>query len=69
MGGDAECDIKSTEAGWYCAGCDAVLEKSSLDKEGKCKACKQAPQSVTLCVKKYFVASCCKTRHASPGKC
>ena len=62
-----ECDLKKVVEMWECRKCDAFLDR--VDKEGRCPACKQKAEKVKVCEKLYYVALCCKTRHAAKGKC
>ncbi len=64
-----DCDLKKVVDAWECRKCAALLEKDAVDKDGKCTACKTPAEKVKACEKVYYVADCCKTRHASPGKC
>jgi hypothetical protein len=63
----AECDLRKVADAWECRKCDALLDR--VDKEGRCATCRQKAEKVRVCEKVYFVAACCKTRHASKGKC
>lgn len=63
----AECDLKKIIDAWECRKCDAIVDK--VDKDSRCLACKQKAEKVKVCEKVYYVALCCKTRHAAKGKC
>jgi hypothetical protein len=49
----ADCDLKTVEQGPFCTDkqCRKVLDKTDMDKEGRCIACKKKPETVKICVK------------------
>jgi len=69
MSGDqeaaAECDLKKIADVWECRKCGFI---ERVDREGRC-ACRQKAEKTRACEKVYYVAECCKTRHAAKGKC
>ncbi|MBI2930088.1 MAG: hypothetical protein HYY16_00425 [Planctomycetes bacterium] len=67
--GEVECDLKDVRDGLYCGTCDVLLTQEGLDADGTCARCRRKPEKTKVCVKVYYVAECCKTRHAAPGEC
>jgi hypothetical protein len=77
----ADCDLKTVESGPYCGdkNCRKLLEKSDLDKEGRCLSCKKKPETAKICVRmdegKIYraraVVTCkaCKAEGAGGGGC
>ncbi len=49
----AACDMAKVESGPYCTdkGCRKLLDKTDMDKEGRCISCKKKPETVKICVK------------------
>ena len=63
---DNDCDCKSLEKGWYCAKCDTLCGKDDVDKDGK-HSCKEKAADCKVCVKSFFLAECCGTKHLDAG--
>lgn len=53
-----DCDLAKIEDGKYCPKCRKILVKTDkvndFDKEGACKECKSAPETVKLCIKEWI---------------
>lgn len=49
----ADCDLKTLDTGPFCTDrqCRKVLDKTEMDKEGRCLSCKKKPETVKICVK------------------
>ncbi len=49
----ADCDVKTVEAGHYCfdKNCRKLLDKTEMDKDGKCISCKRKSDIVKVCAK------------------
>lgn len=63
------CDLAKIEALDFCAECQILVEKDTLNDKGEHVDCEKKPGKADFCIKLFYLCESCGTQADQAGKC